>query len=268
MTIFSLRRWVTVKALILQQFPVTSDDVRVFFAGAVFGTSLALGVSAIGAEAPAAKPPLIVLDPGHGGKDLGAVRRGGLIEKDLALSFSRKLQARLEKRGVSSKLTRESDVYVPLDARIHDSIEWGGSVFVSLHLNQDRNRKAHGIEVYAFGRERKRIGRRRRHGLPSLPAPPREASAASRDLADQLVRALKLKGFLADPPERAGFYVLKNPKIPSVLVELGYLSNPGEAKKLVDPAYQDRLADTLADTLREYVREPAPDTSDVAQAKK
>ena len=257
------------KALNLQHFPVTSNDVKALLAGLLTGLFLTAGISALRAEGPAPKPlPLIVLDPGHGGKDLGAVRRGGHTEKDLALTFSRKLQQRLEKGGVAAKLTRDSDVYIPLDERIHDSIAWGGSVFVSLHLNQDRNKKAQGIEVYAFGRERKRFGRRMRHHLPPLAAPPREAAAASRDLSDQLVRSLKLKGFQADPPERAGFYVLKNPKIPSVLIELGYLSNTGESEKLLDPAYQDKLVETIAETLREYVRAPLPAAPDVAKSDK
>ncbi|MBI4349280.1 MAG: N-acetylmuramoyl-L-alanine amidase [Elusimicrobia bacterium] len=224
------------------------------FSGAIVGGLLGLVVSGTGAEAPVAKgPPLIVLDPGHGGKDLGAVRRGKVYEKDLALAFTRKVRERLEKGGIATRVTRDADEYVPLDERIHDSIRWGGSMFVSLHINQDRNKKAQGIEVYAFGKHRARRYRKWRNRLPYLPAPPRAASSVSRELADHLVRSLKTDGFRADPPERAGFYVLKNPKIPSVLIELGYLSNAEEAERLSDAAYQDKLAGAIAESLREYV---------------
>lgn len=209
--------------------------------------------SPVAALPPAkANPRLIILDAGHGGRDLGAVRHGRR-EKDLALAITRKLRDRLEAEGIGVRLTREEDVYVPLDRRISDSIEWEGSAFVSLHVNQDRNTKAEGIEVYAFGARKSRRARRRRHRLPPLPAPPRAAREASADLASSIVRTLRSNGLRVDLPEKAGFYVLKNPKLPSVLVELGYLSNAREAARLGEAEYQDKLAEALAVSLREYV---------------
>lgn len=227
--------------------------------GILVGAHAAQAEAPVPQPAPAAALPataaparLIVLDAGHGGKDLGAVRRGRR-EKDLALAITRKLRDRLEKEGIGARLTRDEDVYVPLDQRINHSLAWDGDAFISLHLNQDRNAKAEGIEVYAFGARKSRRFWRRRNRLPQLPAPPKAAREASAELASSLVRSLRGSGLRVDQPEKAGFYVLKNPRIPSVLVELGYLSNPGEAERLVDPAYQDRLADALAASLKGYL---------------
>ena len=214
---------------------------------------LAGAVILLVAGAAFAEPRPVILDPGHGGKDLGAVRRSEQ-EKDLALAITRKVKERLERGGIPARMTRDSDVFIPLDQRLQDSIDWGGSVFVSLHVNQDRNRKAQGIDVYAFGRESRRFARRRhQHRLPVLPAPPRAAQEASAELAGELVHSLRSRGLRVDQPAKAGFYVLKNPAIPSVLIELGFLSNAGEAAKLEDAAYQDTLADAIAASLRDHL---------------
>lgn len=209
-------------------------------------------------EAPESQDPpaALILDPGHGGNDLGAVV-GGRREKDIALSISRRLKARLEARGAGPvRMTRDSDSFVPLDERVDDSLEWSGRVFVSLHLNQVRAKRLQGITVYAFGKDQfksagKSANKRRHHRkVEPLPAPPKELARASARLADSIVDSLRHQGFRVDPPAKAGFYVLKNPGIPSVLIELGYLSNPQEAARLNDPAYQDKLAEALASSLQ------------------
>ena len=202
-------------------------------------------------EPPAAKSAFI-LDPGHGGQDLGAVV-GGKHEKDIALAIARKVTEKLEAlAGAKVRLTRDSDTYLPLDQRVGDGVEWEGAAFVSLHLNKVRYKQLHGITVYAFGAHHMRGGSQRLHHLAPMPAPPKEEALASRALAAALVRSLRAQGFRVAAPERAAFYVLKNPSIPSVLIELGYLSNPSEAARLNDPAYQDRLAEALAVSLRSY----------------
>ena len=213
--------------------------------------ALAFAVAALASAAARAAPRPIVLDPGHGGKDLGAVRKGER-EKDIALSITRKIKQRLEAAGVPVRMTRDSDVYVPLDQRIQESLDWGGSLFVSLHVNQERSRKAAGIDVYAFGKTGRHRSHRR-HRLPVLPAPPRAAREASAELAGELVRSLRARGLRVDAPDKAGFYVLKNPAIPSVLIELGFLSNPNEAARLEESAYQDQLADAIAASLRQHL---------------
>lgn len=208
-------------------------------------------------NAPSLKPggaPQVVLDPGHGGEDLGAVV-SGRREKDIALSVARRLRALLEDSGAASvKLTRETDTFIQLDERVNRSLLWGGKVFISLHVNQIRQKKLSGITIYAYGRSRGyRPERRRKRRLPPLPAPPRAQAAESAVFASIVTRSFRADGFKVDPPGRAAYYVLKNPALPSILVELGYLSNPAEAKALEDPAYQERLARTLAAAVQEYL---------------
>lgn len=205
-----------------------------------------------GPPATAQASGLIVLDPGHGGDDLGAVAKGK-YEKDLALTIARRVKIKLEAMGGAAGLTREGDVYVPLDKRVGDTIERNAAAFVSLHLNQVKSKTLQGIVVYAFGKESFKIPLRRR-GLKvaPLPPPPAEAARASAHLARSLVQSLRAQGLRVDPPAKASYYVLKNPSVPSVLIELGYMSNPQEAARLADPAYQERLAEAVAVSLRSY----------------
>lgn len=203
---------------------------------------------------PGIQSPFI-LDPGHGGEDLGAVV-GGKREKDIALAIARKVKRHLEAlAGVSARLTRESDVFLPLDQRVGESLEWNGTAFISLHVNEVRTKELQGITVYAFGPDRSPGGGRRPRLAP-LPPPPREQVRASAALAGSIARSLRAQGLRVGPPERASFYVLKNPGIPSVLIELGYLSNPQEAARLNDPAYQERLARALAASLQSHFAQP------------
>lgn len=217
-------------------------------------------------QGPVALTPFI-LDPGHGGEDLGAVVYGRR-EKDLALQIALKVKERLEARtGIPARMTRDSDVFLPLDARVDASR--AGLGFVSLHLNQVRSKKLEGITIYAFGKSPYKQGKRRRakRRVAPLPAPPKEQARASAGLAETIARSLRGQGFKVEPPLRAGFYVLKNPAVPSVLIELGYMSNPAEGARLADPAYQERLADALASSLQAYAIESAGSDRETARRK-
>jgi N-acetylmuramoyl-L-alanine amidase len=216
------------------------------------------------APAPRISPPElrpIVIDPGHGGEDWGAMS-AGREEKFITLSVARKLRDRLQALGLGPvRMTRDSDDYVPLNGRVDDNSAWDGALFISLHANKVFRRGPHGVVVYAFGKGHGRSDRHHRHHrkVPPLPPPPQEQVRASSALAASLVRGLRHEGFFVEAPERAEYYVLKNPRTPSVLVEMGYLSNPAEAKLLVDPSYQDRLASALAESLAEHLARHAPE---------
>ncbi|MBI4676611.1 MAG: N-acetylmuramoyl-L-alanine amidase [Elusimicrobia bacterium] len=198
--------------------------------------------------------PPIVIDAGHGGRDLGAVANG-LKEKDIVLSIAERLKAALEESGRGRGiLLRDQDEYVPLDERVAKSVAVDGEEFISIHVNQVRSKRSRGISVFVFGKNHNRWARggRRLRGLTPLPPPSRQAMAASTRLAQALVRSLRGEGLEVEPVRRSRYYVLKNPRLPSVLVELGFLSNPAEAELLKDPGYQDRLARSLAEGLVEY----------------
>jgi N-acetylmuramoyl-L-alanine amidase len=218
---------------------------------------------------PAPDEPMtpVILDPGHGGDDEGAIVRG-LREKDIALVFAKKLKARLARNtDLPVMLTRETDRYVTLDERLVDSVDMHGSIFVSLHLNQVKGKKAAGAVIYSYGREEHRAWRKRSHpSVPPMPAAPRGQASDGERLARTFSRTLRGDGFVAES-SKSDYYVLKNPAAPSVLIELGYLNNPVEAAKLSDSAYQDKMVDSLAKAIEEYAtsrtlrtvrEEPAP----------
>ncbi len=194
----------------------------------------------------------VILDPGHGGVDLGAVV-GGLSEKNIALSVALKLRDRI-KGGRPVAMTRDDDTFVSLDRRVVDSVDWNGAAFVSIHLNKVRDKKLAGTVVYSYGPERRRH-RAQHPQVPPMPAPPGVDAKESADLAGVMVRTLRGDGFRADK-SKSDYYVLKNPAQPSILIEIGYLSNPAEAARLNDPAYQDKLAGAMAKAIESYV---APD---------
>ncbi|MBI5624318.1 MAG: N-acetylmuramoyl-L-alanine amidase [Elusimicrobia bacterium] len=195
-----------------------------------------------------------VIDAGHGGEDLGAVA-AGVYEKDLALAVAKRLAAVLAETGTGQgALLRDSDEYIPLDERVARSVAVDGGEFLSLHINHVRSKKPRGITIYVYGKSSDRWARKARkvRKLTPLAAPPRQAVLASIRLANALVRSLRQEGLEVEPVRRSTYYVLKNPRLPAVLVELGYLSNPAEAELLKDPGYQDRLARSLAQGLAEY----------------
>lgn len=173
-----------------------------------------------------------------------------------------KTRARLQELGIRALLTREDDSYIGLDGRISRSLATNAALFVSLHANEVRHRGPQGAAVYSYGRSRFRLPRLfRRRRLPSLPPPPlpeRERSAA---LAQSLTSGLRGAGVPVEPASKAGYYVLKNPSLPSVLVELGYLSHPVEGPRLLEPRYQERLAAALAAGIAEFLGSGKPRNS-------
>ena len=223
---------------------------------ALLAACLAAPASAMYTAAPlpaASDRPLtpVIIDPGHGGDDLGAVVKG-IQEKDIALAVGLKLRDRI-KGDMPVMLTRDSDHYVTLNDRIVDSVDWNGAVFVSIHLNQVRDKTLSGATVYRYGAEKRRFWRRRPHHrkVPPMPAPPGIDAKESDFLASAMVKAMRDDGFRVEKA-KSDYYVLKNPAQPSILIEIGYLSNPDEAAKLNDPAYQNKLVETIAKAIESY----------------
>lgn len=206
----------------------------------------------------------IIIDPGHGGDDLGAVVRG-VREKDIALAVALKLRDRL-KADVPVRMTRDSDEYISLDRRVMDAVDWDGALFVSIHVNQVPASKRSGAIVYSFAtqRVRRHFHFHRRHPkVPAMPAPPRVESRQSDELAGAVVAELRRDGFRVEK-SKSDYYVLKNPSQPSILIELGYLSNRAEAARLKDPAYQDKIATSLAKAISSFAENRAIRTADSA----
>jgi N-acetylmuramoyl-L-alanine amidase len=223
--------------------------------------------------------PVVVIDPGHGGIDPGAIGESGVFEKSItlatALQLARLLVATARFRVV---LTRRSDVYVPLSERVALAEALHADLFVSLHANALPNAAKRGLAVFtlsktASDREAASVAASENNAAVDglrLARHPREIEAVLVDLAlrhtanfslrlaHDLVSALGREVVLLDHPHRsAGFVVLTAPDIPSALVELGCLSNPIEEHLLQSPAYRRRLARGLAGAIETFFRDRA-----------
>ena len=220
--------------------------------------------------------PVIVLDPGHGGMDPGTHGETGLVEKDLALSVARRLKEKLEQTGrYRVKLTRDSDVFVPLRDRVAIARATHGDLFVSLHADSNEHREIRGASVYtlspgASDREAATLAEKENHagvalGLEPADANPmadsilsdlgqREIMNLSARFAEGLVAAIPAATALHSPlPHRsADFAVLKAPDIPSVLIELGYLTNHDDEMEMATEAWRSRVAGMITATIDHY----------------
>jgi N-acetylmuramoyl-L-alanine amidase len=213
----------------------------------------------------------VVVDPGHGGSDPGAIGIGGLREKEVTLRLARSLKRELEERGFRVVLTRDRDRAISLEERTAIAEAAQGDVFVSLHANAAPRRSTHGIETYYPDQNHERHSLRvamRENGvtrdqlddLQRTLARLRigEISPRSKRLASlvqtQLTRKRKGKyGTIQDLGAKKGpFFVLFLSGMPAILVEAGFVTNRTEAKRLRDDAYLDSVATHIALGLTEY----------------
>jgi N-acetylmuramoyl-L-alanine amidase len=189
--------------------------------------------------------PLVVLDAGHGGHDPGAEGVGGVREKDVALDVTRRLAARLLARlPVAVVMTRVDDSFLPITERLLAGE--GATLFLSLHANACADPSPRGVEVFYGG------GRLRHASLRG--ADPRAAL-----LGRSLAQALRARvGPLRRRAEPADFGVLSRNPAPSALIEVGYLTHPGDAARARDGAYQELLADALVDGVAMFLHALTP----------
>jgi N-acetylmuramoyl-L-alanine amidase len=217
---------------------------------------------------------LVAIDPGHGGRDPGAIGPGGTHEKDVVLEVARKLATLLDREpGFSALLTRDDDVFVSLQERRQIARQAGADLFISVHADAVNRGGPRGSSVYTLSgqrasQEQNRIlvgnSSERLAGLDGGDRDPllrtmlvdlsRGATLEfSNDLAGELLQSLSLVGPVhKSNVERAGFAVLRSLDMPSVLVELAFISNPHEERLLRDAEHQWRLARALRDGLVAY----------------
>jgi N-acetylmuramoyl-L-alanine amidase len=233
--------------------------------------------AAVASAAPIADRPVIVLDPGHGGVDGGAYGVGGAIEKTLVYDYALELQRRLEAKGrFKVVLTRHGDEFVSLDDRVRIAREAGASLLISIHADMLGGAGAYvsGATVYtcserASDAEAARVAAHenaadKAAGVEDKAQAPgvadilfdlekRETRAYAHLFSRGVVAELQGKTPLNNNPERsAGFVVLKAPDFPSVLVELGYLSNPKDVQSLKSPEWRVRTASAMVDAVDRF----------------
>ncbi|MDJ0785956.1 MAG: N-acetylmuramoyl-L-alanine amidase [Myxococcota bacterium] len=218
----------------------------------------------------------VVIDPGHGGKDPGAVGLNGLREKDVNLVVAKDLAERLRARGFDTFLTRTGDETLSLEERTARAEGAQGDVFVSIHANAARRRGAHGIETYFLDANHERHALRvaaRENGIA-----PSALDDLQRTLADlrvgevgsysqalaravhpELIRGVKAShGSVRDLGVKRGpFYVLFLSSMPSILVETGFVTNRSDARRLGSRFYRNVLAEHIARGLSRYRSERA-----------
>lgn len=213
----------------------------------------------------------VVIDPGHGGKDPGALgRRSKLREKDVTLAISKRLAALLRRTGVEVTLTREDDDTLSLSQRTQLANEKGADLFVSVHVNSNPDQKRHGLETYYLDTTRDAYARRLAErenqaggevkSLDFILADLHQKSnvQSSMRLAGQVLRASvqHLSGRYAEivghGVKPAMFYVLLGAKMPSILVETSYLTNARDEKRMRDGAYLQRIAEGIFLGIRRF----------------
>ncbi|WP_244635327.1 N-acetylmuramoyl-L-alanine amidase [Methylosinus sp. C49] len=239
------------------------------------------------AEAPppvADAKPLLVIDPGHGGVDVGAAGPHGEQEKTIVLEFARTLKGKLEADGkLRVLLTRNEDAFMALDERVRVARQAGAELFLSIHADTLGETSVEGATVYtvsarASDAEAAKIAEKenfadRAAGLERKSEEAgevgdilydltrRETRAYSHVFARTLIAYWQTVGHLNKNPSRsAGFVVLKAFDIPSVLLELGYLSSNRDLSRLLSPEWRERAADATAQAIERYFderREPA-----------
>lgn len=212
--------------------------------------------------------PLVVLDPGHGGKDPGAIGASGSYEKHVAFAAAQELRRQLEAAGQCRvALTRDRDVFIPLERRVTIAQRNGAALFVSMHADAVADRSVHGASVYTLSdaasdpqtaalaiRENSadRFGGPQFRDMPPVIAGilgslvQEETRRGSARLARNLVTGFEPRvELLNNPARQARFMVLRAADVPSVLVEMGFMSNPADEALLHRPEYRVKIATAL-----------------------
>jgi len=226
---------------------------------------------------------VIAIDPGHGGHDPGAIGKQRTREKDVALAISRELARRINAEpGMRAILVRNSDVYVDHRARTAIARRNRADLFVSIHADAVDDRRASGASVYALSLKgasdeaAKQLAERENASVGGVSLDDKDdvlasvlidlsqnaSLSASLDVGDKVIGEMsKVAKMHRRTVQQAGFLVLKSPDMPSILVEAAFISNPDEERRLRDPAYQARLANSIMAGLRSYFyTNPPPDT--------
>jgi N-acetylmuramoyl-L-alanine amidase len=174
---------------------------------------------------------IVIVDPGHGGKDSGAPGIGGLLEKDVILPIGKRVAAILEQNGIQAVMTRDADYFVDLKPRVDLAERVNATLFVSIHANSvDARPDVNGLEVYYYDSGYNLAEVVRKSILQSIPT-------------------IKDRG-----TRKARFYVLRKSSMPSILVETGYMTGREDNPRLGSTAYQNQMADAIARGILQYLR--------------
>ena len=227
----------------------------------------------VGASKARAKP-VIVIDPGHGGKDPGAIGAKGTYEKTITLSAAKELQNLLVKTGrYDVVLTHAGQRYINHDMRLRIARERGADLFISIHADSAGTKTARGASVYTLASRAKNRSKRivnsqnwildvdlREQTDPVgdilVDLAQRKTASQSEAFADILIKNLKPKTrLIGNSHRRAGYYVLLAPDVPAVLLELGFLSNPQDEKLLRSKTHRQKILKAVVLSAEQYFQQ-------------
>jgi len=220
----------------------------------------------------------IVLDPGHGGRDPGAVSKSGMKEKEITLDIAKRLKDLLVKKSdVEVLMTRENDTYVALNDRTQFANANNGKLFISIHANANTNQKIHGFSTYILGMAKTEQAREVAQ-LENSVIELEESQEHYQEYqnASYILNAIAQSGYMKDSENlatvvnnslkkwtknpnlgvyQAGFYVLIGSAMPSILIETGFLSNSYEERLLKTRTFRQKLAEALCESILEFKKE-------------
>ncbi len=177
------------------------------------------------------QPPKIVIDPGHGGEDPGAIGISGIEEKEVNLQIAEQVAELLRQEGYQTLVTRKRDTFIPLERRAQLANQWSADIFISIHANFNYQQRVNGTATYAHWNSTQKNW------------------ALAWYVQSETVNRLKLKD---NGLKAANFVVLRQTKMPAVLLETAFLSNPREEQLLVDRSFQLKAAKGLVAGIKKY----------------
>ncbi|MFP4687075.1 MAG: N-acetylmuramoyl-L-alanine amidase [bacterium] len=221
---------------------------------------------------------LVVIDPGHGGRDPGAIGPGGLMEKEVILNMSLRLKKHIEDNYPRMKviLTREEDVFIPLQDRTRMANQNEADVFISIHANSGPSARATGFEIFTLSAEASDPSAQERADIENsvlryegydseelsdvawilgqlrASVHTMESQAFSEMILSEMEAAITLSN---RGMKQAPFFVLKDAMMPAVLFEAGFLSNPREEQRLQSDSYQKTVVEALGTALDKYMKQ-------------
>jgi len=217
----------------------------------------------------------IVIDPGHGGKAPGAVSPNGEKEKDITLSVSKALSKRLSEEGFEVSLTREDDIFIPLEERTAFANRINADLFVSIHVNANEKESMEGVETYFLNLTTDASSMKvaeRENAMTSeslsglqliikdlmLNAKINESSRFAASIQKSIISTLGKSGYAVKNHgvKQAPFYVLLGAKMPSILIEIGFITNTAECRLLHNKAHQDSIVDGIITGINAYIAHP------------
>jgi N-acetylmuramoyl-L-alanine amidase len=219
--------------------------------------------------------PIVMIDAGHGGHDPGGIGFAGTKEKDIVLDIAKRLKVALEERGIEVKMSRTDDTFLSLEQRANLVNQNNIDLFVSIHANISKSRKVKGLEVYClrsldFKEKKEALDPDKYQGMFRKYKMKQGDSLLKKTLIDMLsdyknYESERLARYLAKDissmteisnrgDKQAGFYVLKYTLSPSVLIEVGFLSNRAEEKNLKWSEHRQKIAESIAESLARYAR--------------